>query len=151
MIDRFLIWFKRWVLWIALVAVAAVLAGRGQIESEKLADTVQDVKALTNVNRALVTSLQSAIVESCEENGNASRQVARETLREEIHDARHIDPAIKAAFNLPPAKFQELIDQNVAKLRDRLARVKPVNCEKQYQISPGSGARRQGRLDSSAP
>lgn len=149
--DRFKVWFKRWALWIALVAVAAILAGRGQVESEKLADTVEDVAVLTVINNNLVTSLQAAVVDSCKENGNASRQVARETLKEEISDASNIDPALKAAFNLPPAKLQQLIDENVSKLRLRLSRVHPVNCVRQYQISPGSGERRQDRLDSSLP
>lgn len=145
-------WFKRWILWIALVVVAAILAGRGQLESEKLADTVGDVAALTKENRVLVNSLQSAIVESCKQNGNASRRVTRETLQEEIHDAKHPDPEVIAAFNLPPAKIEELIAQSVGKLETRLDRVHAVNCAAQYQISPGSGNRRRDRnLDSSAP
>lgn len=152
-------WLKRWSLWIAVILVAAVFGGRGQIEAEKLSGTVEDVAALTKQNtaltrenRALVTSLQSAVVESCVENGNASRRVARETLMEEIHAAQHPDPVVLKAFDIPPAKLKELIDANVAKLRLRLSRVKAVNCAEQYQISPGSGNRRRDRtLDSSAP
>lgn len=144
-------WLKRWSLWIALVVVAVLFGGRGQLESEKLADTVDDVAVLSKENRHLVNSLQAAIVESCAQNGNASRRVARETLQEEIHDAKHTDPEVIAAFNLPPAKIEELIAQNVGKLKKRLGRVHAVNCAAQYHISPGSGERRRDNADSSAP
>jgi hypothetical protein len=142
-------WLKRWWAWIALVVVAVVLGGRGQIESETLHQTVKEVQAISAVNHGLVTSLHAALVESCEINGNAQRSVQRETLHEEIHAARHIDPAVKKALNLPMAKFEELIDANVAKLRERLGRVKPVDCAQQYQISPGGVDHRQDHLDSS--
>lgn len=151
-------WFHRWWPWLVVVIVAAFLVGRSQLQGEELAhngaqlkSTVHRVAVLTKQNRALVNSLQAAVVDSCVENGNAARRVTRETLTEEIHDAKHPDPVVLKAFDIPPAKLQELIDENVKKLQIRRARVRPINCAKQYQISPGSGVRRQDRLDSSTP
>lgn len=159
MLCRFKSWFKRWALWIAIVAVAAFFGGRGQLQGEELSATVDNVAVLTKKsvvlseeNRGLVTSLQAAVVESCVENGNAARRAARETLQEEIFDAEHPDPDIIAAFDLPPATLEKLLDENVTKLRKRLGRVKAVNCAEQYRISPGSGdTRRRDRVDSSTP
>lgn len=130
----------------AFVILSAVAA---QTQSE-LSDAVNDVAALSVSNHGLVTSLQSALVESCEKNGNAQRQVQRETLHEEIHAAKHIDPAIKRAFNIPPAKLDQLIADNVKRLQRRLGRVHAVDCAAQYKISPGSEDRRRGQSDSSS-
>jgi myo-inositol-1-phosphate synthase len=139
-------------MWILVVLAATFFGGRGQIESEKLADTVKDVQVLTKENRHLVTSLQAAIVESCEQIGNERAQAAREQLHEEIVEAEHPDPEVIAAFNLPPEKIDELIAENVAKLKGRLKHIKLVDCASQYHISPGSGARRRDRnVDSSTP
>lgn len=141
-------WLRRWWPWIAVVFVALALVGRSQQQAEKLSDTVQDVQALSVENRALTTSLQAAIVDACKENGNASRKTDRETLREEIREAKHPDPAVLRAFkSIPPAKLVELINKQVARLEVRLARVAPVKCAQQYQISPGAGARRRSRLE----
>jgi hypothetical protein len=145
-------WLKRWSLWIAIVACAIFFGGRGQIEAEKLSHTVKDVATLTRENRQLVTSLQAAIVESCEQIGNERAQAAREQLHEEIMEAENPDPEVIAAFNLPPEKIDELIAENVAKLKGRLDHIKLVNCAAQYHISPGSGSRRRDQnADSSTP
>jgi hypothetical protein len=139
-------------MWIAVVLVAVYFGGRGQIESEKLADTVDAVAVLTQENHQLVVSLQAAIVESCEKIGNERAQATREQLHEEIIEAEHPDPEVIAAFNLPREKIDELIAENVAKLKTRLDHVKLVNCAAQYHISPGSGDRRRDRnADSSTP
>lgn len=128
-------WVKRWWPWVAIVVVAAFLVGRGQLQSEKLGDTVNDVRALTRENHALVTSLQAAIVESCTVNGNASRKVARETIQEEIHDAENPDPEVIAALHISPALLERLTRENIKKLNSRLDRVKAVDCAAQYRIS----------------
>lgn len=111
--------------------------------AEQAKQSARNVRQLSDDNRALVNSLQSAIVEACEEIGNARAKVAREQLHEEITDAEHPDPAVIAGFDIDPVKLQELIDENVEKLRQRLARVKVTNCAAQYHISPGSGVRRR--------
>jgi hypothetical protein len=82
-------------------------------------------------------------VESCEQIGNERAQAAREQLHEEIMEAENPDPEVIAAFNLPPEKINELIAENVAKLKGRLDHIKLVNCAAQYHISPGSGSRRR--------
>lgn len=142
-VTHICVWFKRWWMWIIVVIVAAFFGGRGQIESEKLASTVNNVAALTRENRQLVTSLQSAIVESCEKIGNERARAARKQLHEEIVEAENPDPEVIAAFNLPPEKINELIAKNAAKLRARLDQIKLAHCAKQYHISPGSGVRRR--------
>jgi len=146
-------WIKRWWMWVAVVLVAVYFGGRGQIESEKLADTIDAVAVLTQENHQLVVSLQAAVVESCEKIGNERAQAAREQLHEEIMEAEHPDPEVIAAFNLPPEKIDELIAENVAKLKGRLKHIKLVDCASQYHISPGSGAarRRDRNVDSSTP
>ena len=144
-------WLKRWWPWIAVVVVSMFLVGRSQLQAEQLTDTVNDVQSLTVANRGLVTSLQSAIVESCRKNGNASRKVTRETIEEEKHEAEYPDPAVIAALHIPPALLERLTRENIARLEGRLARVHPVNCAAQYHISPGSGTRRRSDADSSTP
>lgn len=142
-------WLRRWWPWIAVVFVALLLVGRSQLQSEQLSDTVARIQVLTHQNRELTTSLQSAIVEACEKIGNERAQAAREQLHEEIADAKHPDPEVIAAFDLPKDKIDALIAENVAKLEGRLKHIKLVNCAKQYQISPGSGDRRRDRAGNS--
>lgn len=110
------------------------------------------IRVLSQENHQLVVSLQAAIVESCEKIGNERAQAMREQLHEEIMEAEHPDPEVIAAFNLPRDKIDELIAENVAKLKARLDHIKLVNCAAQYHISPGSGDRRRDRnADSSTP
>jgi hypothetical protein len=157
--EHFTHWLRRWWPWVLVVVVSLMLVGRSQLQSEqlgenthRLADTVARVKGLTQENRHLTTSLQSAIVESCEKIGNERAQAQREQLHEEIMEAEHPDPEVIAAFNLPEAKINELIAENVAKLKGRLHHIKLVDCASQYHISPGSGGRRRdSNADSSTP
>lgn len=106
---------------------------------------VRKIRQLSADNRALVSSLQSAIVEACETIGNERAVVAREQLHEEIKDAKNPDPVVLEAFDIPPQKLHELIAENVERLEQRLGRVKLTNCAAQYHISPGSGERRRDR------
>lgn len=148
------LWLKRWWAWIVIVLVAVVLGGRGQFESETLHATVQQVQTLSTTNRNLVKSLQGAIVESCEVNGNSRAKVEREQLDEEIAEAEHPDPQAFHALvvaGVPARAIREAERKSLIKFKLRLARVKVVNCADQYQISPSDGARRRGHLDSSTP
>jgi hypothetical protein len=136
-------WLWRNRAYLALIVVSIFLVGRGQLQSEDIADGQDQIKALTRANHNLVTSLQHAIVEACEKIGNERAKATREQLNEEIREAQAPDPALLNALDLPPSKVDELIAENVAKLKERLAKVKLADCAKQYQISPGSGDRRR--------
>src|ERR1700759_5608774 len=108
MISRIRRWIARyWMLLILPIAVAAV--ARIEIQNNYQADKIQEnvaglakatrdvqrisaeTRALTNANHNLVKSLQSAVVESCQQNGTALRKNSRETLEEEISEAEHPD------------------------------------------------------------
>jgi hypothetical protein len=78
------------------------------------------------------SDLRNALVDSCEINGNAQREVTRQILHEEIADAEHPDPALVAVLGIPPDQLDALIAESVAKFRARLRRVKPVDCAAQY-------------------
>jgi hypothetical protein len=124
---------------LTLVIIFAVAASAWQIK-----EIVQETQSNTAEVQALTLELHSALVESCQKNGNAARQVARETLKEEIDKAKHPDPATIHALNLPAGLIRRLTAENIGTLEARLERVVPVDCAKQYQISPGSGQRRRG-------
>lgn len=105
-------------------------------------------RSLTVENHSLVKNLQAAIVESCEQNGAALRKNSRETLREEIREAEHPNPeALHALIEAGVSKTAIFRSQarTVVKLKKRLERIKSVNCEREYQISPGSGERRRSQ------
>lgn len=124
-----------------------------QQNTAEVAATTAQVNHLTNINRALVNSLQAAVVESCEVNGNTRAKVEREQLAEEIHEAEHPDPeAFKALVEsgIPEIAILRSERKAIVKLERRLGRVHVVDCATQYQISPGSGKRRRGS-DSSSP
>lgn len=124
----------RIIVYVAVVGAFSILAAIAARQQGELSGAVEE-------NHGLVTSLHSALVESCEVNGNAARQVTRETLHEEIASAEHPDKALVEALNIPPKTLQRITAETVAKLRERLARVKPVDCASQYRISPGSRRR----------
>jgi hypothetical protein len=149
---------------LTLAIIFALSAGIWQVKSlieevnhtaKEAAQTALEAKALTARvhrlsagNRGLVTSLQSAIVESCRVNGNARAKVTREQLHEEIREAEHPDPQAFDALvqaGIPPETIRELTAKTAAKLRGRLDRVKLTPCASQYRISPGSGARRRAK------
>lgn len=147
-------WIARYWLLLLLPLVVAAVA-RIEIQNSHQADAIKDnvarVHQLTLANRGLVTSLQSAIVESCELNGNERAKVDREQLHEEISEAEHPDPQAFHALveaGIPPRVIRQSEHRAVEKFKRRLARVRVVNCEKQYQISPGSGDRRRDRTGS---
>lgn len=141
--------------------MASVLVGRSQLQAEQIGEQADALKPLiarthqlTILNHNLVNSLQAAIVESCEQNGNARARVDREQLSEEIREAEHPDPEAFHALveaGIPPRVIRRSEAKERRKLEGRLERVKVVKCAKQYQISPGSGQRRRDRLDSSTP
>lgn len=143
--------WRRGIVYLLVVTAFSVLTWLAAEQQSTLNDTVDQVQELTEENRELTTSLQAAIVESCERIGNERAKVSREQIHEEIFDAQHPDQELIDALNLPPEKIDELIAKQVETLRDRLSRIKLTDCAAQYQISPGSGDRRRGRLDSSSP
>jgi glutamate dehydrogenase/leucine dehydrogenase len=139
---------KRLIAWVVLVLVFAAGTFFGYREIHKVDDLTHKVAGLSLANHGLVTSLQSAIVESCEENGNSRAEVQRETLQEELQEAKHPDPeAFKALVEagVPAATINALEAKQIGKLKIRLGRVHIANCQSQYRISPGSGARRRAR------
>lgn len=143
---------RRGIVYVTIVAAFLALAfvsGRQQLQIGKQSDEnrvlVERVAALTRTVNTKVDSLQRAIVESCQENGNSRARVAREQLHEEIKDAEHPDPELLDALNLSPEAIDRLTNETIAKLEDRLDRVKLTPCATQYQISPGSGDRRRDR------
>lgn len=145
-------WIRKWWPWLAIVLAAAALVGRSQLQAEQIGEqqarsAVQQhrIEALATANSALTTSLQRAIVESCEQIGNERAKVQRETLHEEIAAAEHPDPALLESLDLAPETLQRLTNEAVDRLEDRLAKVKITDCTEQYQISPGSGDRRRAR------
>jgi hypothetical protein len=141
-------WLDRHSLKLLVIAVALLICVPTWLVwsyTTKVDDLARENQKLARKVDAKVTSLQSAIVESCRDNGNARAKVARETLNEEITEAQNPDRELVAALGIPPAKLTELIEAEVAKLEDRLDRVKLTPCADQYQISPGSGDRRRSR------
>lgn len=155
---RFWEWLKHYWPWLAICLVSIVLVGRGQLQSEQISEQAgqlqhgqAQIRELTLINHNLVNSLQAAIVESCEVNGNTRAKVEREQLNEEIREAEHPNPeAFHAlvAVGVSPEAIRKSEQRALVKYKRRLARVHVVNCQEQYRISPGSGARRR---DSSIP
>lgn len=129
---------------LAVAAVARIEIQNNQ-QANQIKDNVARVHQLTIINRALTKNLQQAIVESCEQNGNERAKVDREQLHEEISEAEHPDPQAFHALveaGVPPAAIRLAEAKTIVKLQRRLARVNVVNCEKEYQIGPGSKSHR---------
>jgi hypothetical protein len=147
-------WIDRHAAKLLVVTIALLICVPGYLiwnYTTAVGDLAQENQELAEEVDSKVTSLQSAIVESCRENGNARARVTRETIHEEIDETEHPDAEVIAALHLPPVKVDELIAEKVDKLNDRLARVKLTPCAKQYQISPGSGDRRRERSGDETP
>lgn len=126
---------------ISIATVNITLENRAQTNDVR--EQAAKIRTLTQEARDLATSLQSAVVEACEDNGAALRRVTRETLQEKIHNAENPRPGLVAALGLPREKVEGLLQGNIAKLRARLALVAPIDCAEQYHIGPGSGERRR--------
>lgn len=126
---------------LTVIIIFAVAAAAWQVR-----EIVQETQANTAQVHNLTRSLQSAVIESCEENGNARAEVLREQLHEEVEEARHPNPKAFHALveaGVHPAAIRAIEKEQIVTLDDRLAKIKIANCAKQYHISPGSGNRRR--------
>lgn len=81
--------------------------------------------------RTFAGDLRDGLVASCEKNGNTLREVLREEQLAALTDAD--DPRIRAILpNVPHSVIVAIVRQGNREHRERLRKLRPVDCPSQY-------------------
>lgn len=126
----------------ALLVVSLLQIGRVGTIAEEARNAGQAAQQASRSTHRFAAKLRSGLVESCQRNGNPLREVLTEEQEAAITDPH--DPQIR---ELLPTAPQSVINRIIAKgnreHRERIQKLAPVECEKQYPRSAGSSGPRR--------
>lgn len=129
-------WWYRYAGSVAFVTLILIGAA-GFFRIESVAEDAHDAATSANQTAAEVEAftirLREAQVESCERN-NDTRRALIGSLRKQNHDSRQTDPSLFP--DIPPDRFQELVQQQIKTNQETIKTLQPVDCEAAYPKGP---------------
>lgn len=112
-----------------VIFLSGVAIGSYFYAQSQQVDSAKDFAAQT---KKFGVELKEALIESCETNGNPLREVLKEAIEEEIKSSEDFDTIEELLPQTPKYRLEEIVNQQVEKDEERLNKVQPIDCIKQY-------------------